>query len=118
MSSPLDLYASSNWGPMKLAPFNGSAGAAIRYKITPPAGQAKALFVIRASQAFRILQSPLATIVVTATTGGQGDANKEYPITVERGKNQFISILSATVTATSLEVKIDSSTDDWSLDVA
>lgn len=118
MASPLDLYAASKWGVMQKAAFNGSAGAAIRYKITPPDGQDKALFVIKSAEAFRLLQSGDSTVTVDANNGQLGDASTPYPLVIERNKDQFISILGGTTDASDLEIKLDSSVGSWTLEVA
>lgn len=118
MASPLDLYSASKWGVMQKAAFNASGGAAIRYKITPPDGQDKALFVIKSDKSFRLLQSGDATVTVTANNGQLGDASTPYPLVVEKGKDQFISILGGSTDASDLEIKLDSSVGSWTLEVA
>lgn len=110
----LDLYTAAKYGPMAVAGFNGSAGAAVRFKIFLPNNCRQGLFTIRATVPVRIRQGTVAA-AATATTATYLSANVHYPLLVESPDDCYISLLGATTTAGDLEITLVSDTSTWVL---
>lgn len=110
----IDLYAAAKWGPTALASYNGSAGAAVRFRLGLPTNRDKALFAIRATTACRVLQGG-STVAATATTAAYLAAGAYYPVLVEGVEDQYLSMISDTTSAGTLEVTLVSDTVSWVL---
>lgn len=107
-----DQFLACKWGPTNMLAFNGSAGAAARFKLGLPANRKSAVFEMVPTRDVRILQGTSA-VTVTATTGKILYAGSYALITVESDADAYVSILGDTTTAGTLEVQLRSDVATW-----
>lgn len=110
----LDTYLASKLGPMNQAAYNGSAGATVRFSLTPPNPGQRALYMLRSTTNVRILQGG-AAVDVSATTGTLLQANVYMPMVVEGTRDMYISLLSGTTAAGTLDITLASDVASWTL---
>lgn len=115
MSSPLDTYAASKMGPMKIATCPQTV--ATRFKVVLPDGVKRALLRMISTSEFRYLQAG-SGVTATTTTAGRVQANQDWPLLVEGPGDQFISIIHGVAGSVDVQINIVSSVDDWSLEAA
>lgn len=113
----MDLYAASKLGLMIAQNYNGSAGAAVRFKSTPPAPRQRMLMMIRCTTNCRVLQGG-SGITVSATNGTLLLANEKFPMVIESEDDAYISLLSGTTASGTVELTLVSDVSTWTMAAA